>query len=505
MNVWRSESVVLSPKEKKVELLFHFLLDHKVPGIGNHIGKTFSLNRFIQVHQREPDLHTRILVNGKPLFTKTELGTFLRAGQKQSQKQSGGGYVKSAGTEFYDKLYNKILQSIPNMSSLLPGCFESMPSLSTVPFLTPFLQILDYYFFLLYHVEQLPIVGPAVFSPGLDAVTLGIPVASEVVASGITLAAAFVPIPGVGTGAEAVTTLTESLLSFVATVLNISRRQFGSAFKTGLGIIPKFGDAIEESAQQLEIGLMRIQARMNKVSEPLRAYTPTGHAVLTQYIPSVEEAGTTVSVPLTIETAKQIKQEIWANLEKQAAANPSIKKAMDGLDELTSTFSNIVPPEVLAPLEKGDVPGAMSAVRTIVTLPPKDIALKLGASDPVAGVVGQISETTSKIKDIVMGLIGSSLPSMPSLPSLPYSLPISAAANNKPANNKPANNTQKPNESKPALQAENTQNVPTVPTVTTVPTSNSIVPNNRTRKTSFAPTMIRKRPPKRKTRRYSRR
>ena len=449
MSVWRSETAMLTPAEKKVELLFYFLLDHNVPGIGDHVGKTLNLHRFLQTHRREPDLWRRVRSQGKPIFTKAQLARFLRT----QTTQTGGGI--SAGTDFFDKIIDRLASKFGSFAAgsdasttAFSTCLFSFPSL---PGVKPVLDFASLVLFLPWHAEQIPVLGPLVISPALDSASLGIPASAEMVEAGLTL---FTAIPVIGTFVLAAATSLESILMAITTLLNLGRAQYGSAFQTSLGIVPHFGDALLMAAQQLEKGLERIQTRLDKGIGPLREFTPTGAAAVQQYVPSLEEY-TGPTVPLTKETVDTIKAEVMASLQEKAKQDPRFQQLQTLLQTVTAQVSAVVPPPVLKALENNDIPGALRELQNVI-LPPQLLES--------LGKVREVMTSLSSGEGIKSAITGA-IPTVPTVPTFPQ--------------------------------------MPTVPTFPQAPSLQSATntKRNTTNRKSFEPQTIRKR----KTRRYRRR
>jgi hypothetical protein len=446
MSVWRWETAPLSNKDKQIELLFHVLFNDKVPGIGAHFGKTFSLHRFLLAHKGEVQIHQRVLRKGKPLFTAAQMRSVL----KEIGTQRGGASPTatsptatslpaepvasgiSAGTGTFDKIINKFAKTLTSLSGLSgpPGspsspcvetagkCLGQFPSLPGVGLFVSFLSTCV---FLLYHLEtDIPILGPAVVSPALDAATLGLPATSEFLEAGLDAAGV---IPGIGSVAVIASTFVGSILAFVATTMNLSRKQFGSAFQTSLGIVPAIGDALMETAGQTEIFLKRLQDRLDKVLIPVKDISPTAGAAAQQYIPSLDDY-TGPSVPLTLETADTIKREALASLEKKAAQNPAISKALTFAKTAMDQLSNAVPPEILGKLKDNDLPGALQAAQSIVTLPPAQLAEKLGVPPEIRSLVEKGVKTASNAKNALTTLATAAVSDAMPLKSLTSSPPL---------------------------------------------------------------------------------
>jgi hypothetical protein len=359
---WNGDTRVLTPKEKQIDHFFQFYLDDTVKGIGTHFGLVFNLHTYLEKHRNVKPalLAKRITLNGKPIFTEKELTRYLkRSGQKKQKKQSGG-----AGTDVYDKIFARIGAAMSgagsgsgttgpiNLGKCLPGI-----NLGIVG------DILDKMFFAMYHLEQIPVIGKLLIAPAFDFVTLGLPASAELLEKGIHLGLSIAPVPGIV--GEMAGTIAECVLSFVATCLNISRKQFGSAFKTSLGIIPFAGEVLETSAQQLEIGLGRYMQRRDAMINPVRPYSPTLGKLGNAYLPSLE-IPTEPAPSLSMETVNKVKEELQEAVQEEAQKNPQIRQALDALQKVKKTVTEVLPgvlpKDIMQKLEAHDIPGAASLV-----------------------------------------------------------------------------------------------------------------------------------------------
>jgi len=235
-------------------------------------------------------------------------------------------------------------------------------------------------------------------------------------------------VPVVGSFATVAAASAGTILMTITTLLNLSRKQYGSAFQTSLGIVPQFGGSLMEAAQQFEKALARIQTRIDRVLVPLQEYTTTGAAAAKQYVPSLAEYEGP-SVPLTMETVEKIKGEVLASLQEKAKQDPRIQQLQTLLQTVTSQVSAVAPPAVTEALKKGDFLGAFQAFQHTV-LPP------------------QLLESFGKLREVITALSTNPLSAMPTMPTMP---------------------------AMPTMPTMPT--LPTVPTVHTVPTVRSAFPS----------------------------
>jgi hypothetical protein len=423
MSKWNADTAKLSPQEKQIERLIYFLMDHKLPGIGQHVGKTFSLYRFLQKHKGEANLSRRVVSQGKPIFTKSQLETallMLTATPAKSAKQHGGsapvvpagtavpvGTAVSAGTDFFDKILNHLTRKLTSFTTStdpsvarFSSCLFSFPSL---PGVEPILYFFSLCLFLPWHAEQIPVAGPLVFSPLLDSATLGLPASTELLKAGLGMLAV---VPVVGSFATVAAASASTILMSITTLLNLSRKQYGSAFQTSLGIVPQFGGSLMEAAQQFEKALARIQTRIDKVVVPLQGFTATGAAAIKQYVPSMDEYEGP-PVPLNMETVEKIKGEVIATLQEKAKQDPRIQQLQTLLQTVTTQVAAFVPPPVIESLKKGDVLGAARALQTAV-IPPQ-----------LMDSLGKLREVVTALSTNPVAGVAGSLPSMPTMPTMP--------------------------------------------------------------------------------------
>ena len=472
MSVWRFETAPLSAEDKRIEVLFHVFFGDLVSGVGNHFGKTFALYRFLRAHRGEPNLQRRVLRNGKPLFTPAEMRKVLRG----LGVQRGGA---SAGTGMYNKIINKFGSFFSGSSTGaggLPGlpafeipctkslreCLFKFPSL---PYLKEVSGFFEKALFLLHTLEtEIPVLGPLVVSPALDSATLGLPAAEGFIESGLHMAAV---VPVVGSFAVLAATVIGPVIAVLTTLMNLSRKQFGSAFQTSLAIVPSFGDALMEASQQAETFLKRLQERFRKVIDPVQEISPTAGFAAQKYVPSLDTY-TGPDVPLTMETVNKIKGEVIATLEKKAKDDPRITKALETVRTFADKIGTILPPTIMAKVSAGDLTGAAQEVVAMTQKPPEEILQALGVPPEAKAFVNKAVKTAGNLKNAAVALVSSagtlpSLPSLPSLPTLPSlpSLPTLPSLPSVPAPAAPAPNNAPAAPAAPAVPAPTNPNVKT--------------------------------------------
>jgi hypothetical protein len=156
-----------------------------------------------------------------------------------------------------------------------------------------------WYFFILYHLEQMELIGPMI-GTALDVVTLSLPVAADIVSDVITTIVSLAPIPYANFAGSAIGYAVSLCLIAFAVVLNGSRKHFGSAFKSSLEAVPVFGDILVEASQSIETGAERYLQARKKVLNSVNKISPSATQFLDYYSPDVEihnEPPPIVSIP----------------------------------------------------------------------------------------------------------------------------------------------------------------------------------------------------------------
>jgi hypothetical protein len=130
-----------------------------------------------------------------------------------------------------------------------------------------------------------PFVGAA-----LDVVTLGLPT----LATGVTTLgpqiAGIIPVPLASTAGSAIAWLISSLMLFFVMLVNLTRRKFGSAFVTALGIIPVFGTSIMNGANTVGRILERANERRSRLVNAVKKTLGTGvGGIVDNVIPDLTE------------------------------------------------------------------------------------------------------------------------------------------------------------------------------------------------------------------------
>jgi hypothetical protein len=130
-----------------------------------------------------------------------------------------------------------------------------------------------------------PFVGAA-----LDVVTLGLPT----LATGVTTLgpqiAGILPIPLASVAGSGIAWLISSAMLFFVMLVNLTRRKFGSAFVTALGIIPVFGTSIMNGANTVGRILERANERRARLVNAVKKTLGTGvGGIVDTVIPDLTE------------------------------------------------------------------------------------------------------------------------------------------------------------------------------------------------------------------------
>ena len=287
-----------------MENVINSIFKHKYPHIGENVSKAFTLYKYFVNHiDDEPDsLVSQVTENGKPLFTRNdiqEIQTIIRK-QKgshfftrlQNAQIQHGGFSGTAATaitgtavptvpiatvvksedpsrnKFFDKLIRKLTYFITDQ---IPPSWDGVL----------------WYVFLLNSLEHMDVIGPFI-ATALDTVTLSLPIMAELTETVIGKLLTLVPLPYVGFGGELIGHALGLIFIIFAVFLNISRKQFGSAFKVSLEAIPIFGDTLMDAAQSVETGVERYLHNRGRLLNPIATVSPHLHKVADYWAPDVE-------------------------------------------------------------------------------------------------------------------------------------------------------------------------------------------------------------------------
>ena len=273
MEKWNYLKPDYSEDELRLGRFTNYLLGEKFPGIDVNIQKTFSLYRFLNNHASwsAPNLHQAVVIGNKPMFSLADMNSMRTTMRKGT---IGGATVVSAKpatkeidetrNEFFDRLIRKLTYTMPP----LPKCFDGIL----------------WYFYILYNLEQLDVIGP-ILATILDAITLSLPVLATLSVDVTEKIIGLLPIPYVGIGGELLGYLISLIFVMVAVSMNISRKHFGSAFKSSLGAIPLIGDALFDAARSFEIGMKRYEISKGKLLKSVDKISPSSKEFMDYYTP----------------------------------------------------------------------------------------------------------------------------------------------------------------------------------------------------------------------------
>jgi hypothetical protein len=124
----------------------------------------------------------------------------------------------------------------------------------------------------------------------LDIITEGGPTVATAVTTLGPQIAGIIPIPLASTAGTAIAWIISSLMLFFVMLVNLTRRKFGSAFVTALGIIPVFGTSIMNGAKTVGRILERANERRARLVNAVKKTLGTGVGeVVENVIPDLTE------------------------------------------------------------------------------------------------------------------------------------------------------------------------------------------------------------------------
>jgi hypothetical protein len=279
-NIWRASDPPLTADEARSAKVVEFLLGNKLKNPGFDVARTLSLYRFIQSHGHlnSSQLAARLLdERGAPLYTAADVDG-LRRRMPRSGAQHGGG-----GGEILDQLASRL----GDMASPFPPNWDKLFGLV----------------FVLKTLEEIDLVGPFL-SAALDSITLSLPVIAEVVGSGVSLLLAIAPIPYAGVAGDLLGYAVSALFIFTAVFLNVSRKQFGSAFKVVLELVPFLGEALSDAARNFEVLYARYEKNRERLLTSTGKFTPSGTAWLKCKAPLLTGSEPGCPAPLDMATVR---------------------------------------------------------------------------------------------------------------------------------------------------------------------------------------------------------
>lgn len=310
------------------------------PGVQTNAEHFFSLYYYLLNNLDTPvaKLQKQITQNGEPIFSIKELKQILAILYTQKNttlakyKIVKGGAVPTAPpatpatpatpaspveddpsrTKFWDKMIRKLTHPI---TSRIPPSWDGV----------------FWYFQILYHMEQMDLIGPMI-STSLDTVTLSLPVLADMMEEFASKTISLAPIPYASFLGDGLGYMISLIFISFAVVLNFSRKHFGSAFKVALEAVPVFGDTLAEASQSVEIGADRYINNREKMLKSIDKVSPAAEDILDYYTPDVEihnEAPPPVSLNL-----------IKRNVIDYVAEETGIDKAMNAVQDPTKALTN---------------------------------------------------------------------------------------------------------------------------------------------------------------------
>ncbi len=317
METWEYETAHRSPHIASSGKYVNYLLGNRFPGINNAIMNNISLYQFLLQNRNVPpaQLRLRITEGGKPLFNESELRSILETvrNQKNSkfarwllQNRVGGSGVQQVApldpsrNKFWDKFMRKYTADVGKQ---FPPSWNGM----------------FWYMAILYHLEQMDIVGP-VISTALDTITLSLPVLADLASEVVSKMAMLAPLPYAGLAGEAIGYAVGLFFVGIAVMLNVSRRHFGSAFKAGLEGMPVFGDVLAEGAQSFEIGAERYLQNRQRLLASVDKVSPSAEDFLDYYTPDVEKK----TGPAPPWDEAKIKRNVMEYVARSTGANAAL-------------------------------------------------------------------------------------------------------------------------------------------------------------------------------------
>ena len=265
MATWDFDAPVQDPRFLRVQEYLTQTLQSTKAGV--NAARMLSLYDFLKAHRfsSPEELQLTVLKQGEPLFTPEEAQQVF-----ENLKQKGGG---APPPEFFDKIFRKLLsfnpfELIAKVKSMLPMGSSGPGTGFSFPFPIPTYAMLQPWLFILYAFERDPDYGPPL-SVALDTVSKLLPTIALSVQSFAAPLAGAIPLPGGGAIGAMIGWAVSAVFVFVAILMNLSRRKFGTAFVTAMNLIPLAGPALTEAAEDLESTMARVSQRRRKKTSSL--------------------------------------------------------------------------------------------------------------------------------------------------------------------------------------------------------------------------------------------
>jgi hypothetical protein len=279
---WNYNAPVFSPVEQHAKKLVNNVLGNNA---GDGIARGLSLYRYLMTH-KDTDTETLRKSIGDELFGAQEFQNVMDVIKSQAHTpyaqslmltQVGGGQATPRdpeADEFWDQMLRKLVQPL-----------QSLPFLSCIS--KERIDSIFYFIFILNNLEQIDFIGP-MLSTALDTVTLSLPVLADLTQEMAGKVLGMFPVPYAALVGEAVGYAIALIFVLTGMTLNVSRRRFGSAFKTSLAGIPIIGDILMMGAINFEKGAERYLINRQKFIDALKKYSPHGANVIDYWSPTPE-------------------------------------------------------------------------------------------------------------------------------------------------------------------------------------------------------------------------
>ena len=199
-----------------------------------------GLYDFLKAHHfsSPEDVRMSVMKQGEPLFTPEEAVQVF-----EGLKQKGGG---PPPPEFFDKMFRKITAWLPG----LPTAAEP-------------------WVYILHNLEKDDAFGPPI-SISLDITSRILPTIATAIQTTTPALIGLVHLPGAGPVGLIIGWAISAIFIFIAVLMNLSRRKFGSAFVTSMDFIPIAGPALMKAAQDVDGTMARVSQRRAKLVESAR-------------------------------------------------------------------------------------------------------------------------------------------------------------------------------------------------------------------------------------------
>lgn len=343
MATWDFDAPIQDPRLLRVQEYLTQTLQSTKAGV--NAVRMLGLYEFLKAHHfsTPEELRMSVIKQGEPLFTSEEAEQVF-----ENLKQKGGG---APPPEFFDKMFRTLLsvnpfELIAKVKSMLPMGSSGPGSGFSFPFPIPTYAMLQPWLFILYAFERDSQYGPPL-SVALDTVTKMLPTIALSIQSFAAPLAGAIPLPGGGAVGAMIGWAVSAVFVFIAILMNLSRRKFGTAFVTSMNLIPLAGPALNEAAEDLESTMARVSKRRDKLVQSARSILGDGVATqLNNVIPDLdtEEDDVQIDPPFSIPRIPKLTDLV----------NPGALVASQAeVEQLADQATGETPPEPEQPLTTG--------------------------------------------------------------------------------------------------------------------------------------------------------